>query len=73
MSHLSDVWTNRSPAFRSSTFKDGIAADRVRPTRFAAFAAKKLFEVVLTLTIISAIMIAIGALDMWIWVPHLNR
>jgi hypothetical protein len=73
MSHLSDVWTNGSPSFRSSTSKEGIVADRVRPTRVAALAVKRILEVVLTLTIISAIMIATAALDMWIWVPHLKR
>jgi hypothetical protein len=70
---LNDVSTNRHPWFRSSKVKDCVLANRQRPARFAASAIKELWEIVFTITIFSAIMAVLEALDIWIWVPHLNR
>jgi hypothetical protein len=57
MSLINDVWTNRHTPFRSTN---------------AASAIKELREIVFALTIFSAIMTVLAALDIWIWVPHLN-
>jgi hypothetical protein len=66
---LNDVWTNRHPWFRSSKVKDCVLANLQRPARFAVSAIKKLCEIAFAITIFSAIMALLAALDIWIWVP----
>jgi hypothetical protein len=73
MSLLNDVLTNRHAPLRSSNPKGCVPADRPRPTRFAASLIKELRVIVFAITIFSAIMAMLAALDIWIWVPHLNR
>jgi hypothetical protein len=63
---LNDVWTNQHPRFRSSKAKDFALANGQRPARFAI---KKLGEIVFAISIFSAIMGLLAALDIWIWVP----
>ena len=73
MSLLNDVWTNRHAPLRSSSPKGSVPADRLRPARFAASVIKELREIVFAITIFSAVLAMLAALDIWIWVPHLNR
>jgi hypothetical protein len=73
MSFLYDTWTNRYPPLRSSNTKDGALVSRPRSARFVAVATKELSEIVFATAVFSAILVLLAALDIWIWVPHLNR
>lgn len=73
MSFLHDAWTNRYPPLRSSNIKDDALVSRPRSARFAASAIKELREIVFAIVVFSMILVLLAALDIWIWVPHLNR
>jgi len=71
MSLANHLWSDLP---RSSTAdKSGILSNRGRAARFAVSAAKELRDVVVPLAIFLAVMIAFGALDIWIWIPRFNH
>jgi hypothetical protein len=66
---LNDVWANWHPRFilqRPRIVLLLIASARLD---FPSQPSKKLCEIVSALTIFSAIMVLLAALDIWIWVP----
>ena len=73
MSLVSHIWAERRASFHSSVPQSAILSNRARVAKFAAQTIKELREVAAALAIFLAIMIAFAALDIWIWVPHLNH
>jgi hypothetical protein len=71
MSLVNHLWSD----LRRSTAadKNGILSNRGRPARLAASATRELRQIAVPLVIFLAIMIAFGALDIWIWIPRLNH
>jgi hypothetical protein len=60
----------KRPSLWSSAGKSRILTKRLRAPRFAAPAFKELCKAALVLAILLSIMIALVALDIWIWVPR---
>jgi hypothetical protein len=61
------------PSFHSPVGKSGILAKRARAPRFAAPAIKEFSGAALALAFWTAILIALAALDLWVWTPGLHH
>jgi hypothetical protein len=73
MSLVSDIWAERRASFHSPVPQSTIHSNRAHIAKFAAQTIKELREIAVVLTISLAIMIAFAALDIWVWVTHLNH